>query len=419
MTGYWQQTIAPDDRPALSGDLEVDVAVVGGGFIGLSTAHALRQVEPSTRVIVLEGGRVGDAGSEHDVGFAMTSFGIGMESATARFGKTNARRAHLFMERAVDNVGTLVREHRIECDYERTGLLTVACTPTKLSRLRHEVRLAEQLGLEGITWIDGPTLRELVNSPRCLGARYDARSALLHPAKLLRGLRARAEAAGAVVYEQSPLRVFTAGTTGKRHRLLTPSGVVKAERVVFATNAYHVQLPALSGKVLPVHSSTLLTEPLSDAQLATVGWRGRQAIEDGCNVRYRLTADNRLLIGGGIPGVDEQLYPSICALFPGLGGLRIAARWSGAMLTPQDMAYSVGFLGSERRVVYSLGAAGHDVAFLIQIGQLLAALAFDRPHPDRDLVFVNRRILPLPPDPIRFALQSTSPSYGSRPTAWR
>ncbi len=89
------------------------------------------------------------------------------------------------------------------------------------------------------------------------------------------------------------------------------------------------------------------------------------------------------------------------------------------MLTPQDMAYSVGFLGSERRVVYSLGATGHDVAFPIHIGQLLAALAFDRPHPDRDLVFVNRRILPLPPDPIRFALQSTSPSYGSRPTAWR
>lgn len=394
-----------DDRPPLPGDLEVDVAVVGGGFTGLSAAYTMCRAEPNARVIVLEGGRVDDAGGEHSAGFAMPSFGISMESAIARFGTTNARRAHLFMERAVDHIGTLVREHRIACDYERTGLLTVACTPAQLSRLRHEIRLAEQLGLEGITWIDGPTLRGLVNSPRALGAHYDARGTLLHPAKLLRGLRARAEAAGAMVYEHSPIRVFTPGTNGKRHRLLTPSGVVKAERVVFAANVYHAQLPALSGKVVPVHRSTLLSEALSDAHLAMIGWSGRQGIEGACNVRYRLTADNRLLIGADVPAVDKQLDPLICALFPGLRGLQIASQWSAAVLTPRDMAYSVGYLGGERRVVYSLGCAGHDLAFPIHAGHLLAALAFDRPHPDRDLVFINRRILPLPPEPIRFSRQ--------------
>lgn len=147
---FWHTTVPHDERAPLRGDVHIDVAIIGGGFIGLSTAYALRRSDPSLRVAVLESSTTGYGASGRNGGFAMTLFGMTLGFTALRFGKANARQAHHYMQRAVDHVGTLVQDHNIDCDYGSTGLLTVANAPAQVKRLQHEVKLAQDLGLEGI-----------------------------------------------------------------------------------------------------------------------------------------------------------------------------------------------------------------------------------------------------------------------------
>ena len=196
--GYWHETIDPAIDPPLRGAAHVDVAIVGGGFTGLATAYELKRAAPHLRVAVLEAETIGYGASGRNGGFAMTLFGLQMSVTAARFGKRHAREAHRYMERAVDRVGELVRQHAIDCDYELTGLITVANAPAQAKRLRHEVRLARELGLEGIEWLDAAETRRRVDSPLYLGARAEARCALVkarnaHLARLFEQSEQRAE----------------------------------------------------------------------------------------------------------------------------------------------------------------------------------------------------------------------------------
>jgi glycine/D-amino acid oxidase-like deaminating enzyme len=325
------------------------------------------------------------------------------------------------MQRAVDHVGTLVQKHEIDCDYQLTGLLTVANAPAQARRVQHEVHLAQELGLDGIEWLDQTATRAQIDSPLYLGARYERQCALINPAKLVRGLQRIAEDAGVEVYERTPVGAFTPGKHGSMHRLETPYGTVRAERVVFATNAFSTAFPQLAGKAFPVYTYIVLTEPLSDAQLARIGWQGRQGIEDGRNLvhYYRLTADNRLLMGGDVlltyaggltsdhhARTFNNLEAFIGQVFPSLRSVHITHRWGGPVSVPLDMAPALGYLGHDRRIVYSLGCVGHGVAHTTYVGHLLADLVLDRTNPDRDLFFVNRRTIPLPPEPLRFGVGS-------------
>jgi glycine/D-amino acid oxidase-like deaminating enzyme len=222
---------------------------------------------------------------------------------------------------------------------------------------------------------------------------------------------------GAEVYEHTPVMEFRPGRT---LRLETPRGVVKAGKVVFATNAFSARFPQLRGKQFPVFTYIVLTEPLSEEQLATIGWRQRQGIEDARNLihYYRLTADNRLLFGGA----DAQYYfggdldrdrnaqafrrleRDLKRTFPSLKGARIEYRWGGPVSLPLDFFPAMGYLGSDKRVTYSLGCVGHGVALMNMAGQIMRDLVLERESEFTQLFFVNRRLIPLPPEPLRFAL---------------
>lgn len=414
--GYWHETIDPAIAAPLRGAARVDVAIVGGGFTGLSTAYELKRAAPHLRVAVLEAETIGYGASGRNGGFAMTLFGLQMSVTAARFGKRHAREAHRYMERAVDRVGELVRQHAIDCDYELTGLITVANAPAQAKRLRHEVRLARELGLEGIEWLDAAETRRRVDSPLYLGARAEARCALVNPAKLALGLKQIAAESGAEIYEQTPVGALT---IGDQLRLETPYGEVTADKVVLATNAFNTRFPQLAGMAYPVYTYIVLTEPLSAEQLAPIGWTGRQGIEDGRNLvhYYRLTADNRLLMGGGDVALtyggalgrddDARVFADlerfVGRVFPSLRGARITHRWGGPVSVPLDMAPAIGYVGRDRRVIYSLGCVGHGVAMTIMNGQLLRDLALERQTELTELFFVNRWTVPLPPEPLRFA----------------
>ncbi len=147
---YWLASSPYEESPPLDGSTKVDVAIVGGGFCGLSTAYYLKQADPSLRVAVLEDKVVGYGASGRNGGFAVTLMGFTLSITAMRFGKEKAKQAHDFGHRAVDHIGQMVDAHSIDCDYEKPGLLTVALNPAQAKRLQEEIELAEKLGIQGL-----------------------------------------------------------------------------------------------------------------------------------------------------------------------------------------------------------------------------------------------------------------------------
>jgi glycine/D-amino acid oxidase-like deaminating enzyme len=421
---FWLATYGPyTPNPPVAGEVKADVAIVGGGFTGLSTAYNLRRDNPGMTVAVLESEVIGYGASGRNGGFSMTLFGMEPTVTVALFGQQRLIEAHRYMERAVDYVDTLVREHQMQSDYWFPGFLRVATTPAYVRRIQHDLDLLTNMGIHDIEWIDAERLRGEVASPAFLGAWWEPRCGLLNPAKHVRELKRLAQQFGAVVYERTPVTEITRGT---RFTLKTPGGTVTAEKIVLATNAYSHLIPELRSKQLPVFTHMIVTEPLTADRLAPIGWKNRQGIEDARNLvhYFRLTADNRLAMGGsGITlaygrKMDYDLSPRIFAdlerdvvqLFPNLDGVRFTHRWGGPVSVAAQMAPAIGCLG-DPRAVYSLGCQGHGVSLTHLNGQTLADLICERKSDLTSVWFVNRRVIPYPPEPLRFVMSKAVLSY--------
>jgi glycine/D-amino acid oxidase-like deaminating enzyme len=421
---FWLKTYGPyEPDPILKGEIRVDVAVIGGGFTGLSTAYNLCRDEPGMRVAVLEAKVVGYGASGRNGGFNMTLFGLEPAVTKMLFGQERTVEAHRYMQRAVDYVRDLVREHDLQCDYEHPGFLRVATTPGYVRRIRHDMEILISMGIEGIEWWERDRVREEVDSPLFLGAWWEPRCGLLNPAKQVRELKRIAKEAGAAVYEQTPVESVR---RGRLFQVRTSQGQVMAEKVVFATNAWSHLFPQLRRKQVPAFTHMVVTEPLTEAQMAEIGWRNRQGIEDARNLvhYFRLTTDNRLAMGGSDISISfgrnmerdysarifADLERDIGRIFPVLKGVGIAFRWGGPVSVPLDMAPAIGFVG-DRRAVYSLGCVGHGVSMAHLNGRTIADLILERESDLTAVWFVGRRTLPWPPEPLRFVASHAIRAY--------
>jgi len=421
---FWLATYGPyTPNPPVTGEVQVEVAIVGGGYTGLSTAYNLRKNHPGMTVAVLEGEVIGYGASGRNGGFSMTLFGMEPTITKLLFGQQRTVEAHRYMERAVDYVDTLIREHQMQSDYWFPGFLRVATTPGYVKRIQRDLKILTDLGIHGIDWLDADQVRAEVRSPVFLGAWWEPRCGLLNPAKHVRELKRVAQQLGAEVYERTPVTAIERGT---RYRLHTPGGVVVADRLVLATNAYSHLLPELASKQAPVFTHMVVTAPLSAAQLETIGWKQRQGIEDARNLvhYFRLTADNRLAIGGSdvtlaygrnmaldlSPRIFADLERDLVRLFPSLRGVTFTHRWGGPVSVPVQMVPAMGYLG-DRRAVYSLGCMGHGVSLSHLNGQTVADLISERSTDLTDTWFVNRRVVPWPPEPLRFGVSQLVRGY--------
>ncbi len=421
---FWLRQYGPySPNPPLQGEVRADVAVIGGGYTGLATALNLRLDEPTLKVAVLEAHSVGYGASGRNGGFNMTLFGLEPAVTKALFGQARTVEAHRYMERAVDYVRELVERHHMRSDYEHPGFLRVATTPGFVRRIQHDMELLTQMGISGLEWWEADRLRQEVDSPLFLGAWWEPRCGLLDPAKHARELKRVAEEAGATIYEHTPVESIE---RAEDFALQVPGGRLRADRLVFATNAYSHLFPQLRHKQVPAFTHMIVTEPLSAERLATIGWKHRQGLEDARNfVHYfRLTADNRLAMGGsdvtisfgrGMARDDNgriysDLERDITRLFPGLRGARIADRWGGPVSVPIDMAPAIGFAG-DRRAVYSLGCVGHGVSMTHLNGRTIADLLLGKETDLTRVWFVNRRTIPWPPEPLRFVASHAIRGY--------
>ncbi|MEW6367515.1 MAG: FAD-dependent oxidoreductase [Acidobacteriota bacterium] len=400
-------------NPSLEGDISVDVAIVGGGFQGLATAIALRKAQPDLRVAVLEHEVVGYGASGRNGSFAMTVVGLGFGAMAMLKGKQFVKDAHAYMERAVDGLDALIQAHGLQCDRIRPGFLRMATTEGYIRRIQHDIELVQSLGIKGIEWLDRGAARAKVNSELYLGGMWEPRLLLVNPAKLVREEKRVAMDLGAAVFERTPVVEIQRGT---RFTLKTPKGGVSSEKLVFATNAYSHLIPGLKRKQIPAWTYMIATEPLVDRHLAEIRWQERNGVEDARNLihYYRITPDNRLVMGGGPVGLSfgsemncdssesawRHLEEHVHLLFPVLKDLKVTHRWGGPFSVTLDLAPALGYLG-DKRAVYSLGCVGHGVSMTHQNALTLTGLLLERASENTACPFVNRKVIPWPPEPLR------------------
>jgi len=421
---YWLKAYGPyEPDPPLEGEIQADVAVIGGGFTGLSTAHNLLLDEPTLRVAVLESKVVGYGASGRNAGFSMTLFGLEPSVTKMLFGQQRTVDAHHYMERAVDYVQELVEVYDLDSDYEHPGFFRVATTPRFAKRIQHGMEILMEMGIGGLEWWEAEQVRDQVDSPLFLGACWEPRSGLLDPAKHVRELKRIAKEAGAIIYEETPVLEVK---RGEKFMLTTPVGKVMTDKVVFATNAWSHLIPQLRRKQAPAFTHMVVTEPLNEEQLDTIGWRNRQGIEDARNLMhyFRLTSDNRVAMGGRDVSIAygrdmdrdlnqkvfRDLERDVIQLFPGLKGVQFVDRWGGPVSVPVDMVPAIGFVG-DQRAVYSLGYLGHGVSMAQLNGRTIADLLLEKDTDLTQVWFVGRRTLPWPPEPVRFVVSQVIRGY--------
>lgn len=417
-------------EPSLAGDISVDVAVIGGGFLGMAAAIALRRRGQPPSVAVLEAKTVGYGASGRNGSFAMTVIGLGFGTTAMLRGKQFLRRAHAYMEQCVDRLEEFIDEAGLDCGKIRPGFLRVATTPAYARRLQKQVRLMSSLGFGGIEWIDADATRKMVSSDRYLGAMWEPRLLLMDPARLVREEKRHAISLGADVYENTPvLAVAKLPGPAGGYRLLTPRGSVTAARLVYATNAYSHLFGELGRLQAPAFTYMIATEPLARDQLAPIGWAGAQGLEDARNLihYYRLTPDRRIVMGGGPVGLGrggdldrdsdqkawQHLERHIGWLWPHLAGIAITHRWGGPFSVTMDLTPALGYLGEDRTAVYGLGCIGHGVAMSYLNGEVLADLLTGDGDGQtaRLCPFVSRRVISWPPEPAATAARYAIRGY--------
>lgn len=416
---YWLAQRPPRPVTPLVGTREADVAIVGAGFTGLWTALFLKQLAPEVQVVALEQGVAAYGASGRNAGLLSATLDLGHGQAIAHFGETEARRLARVGEGNISELVAFLAQRGIDCDYEPAGRLVVALTPAQVDRCRRIAETAERLGGMTPQLLDRDAVRAEVNSPLYLGGVLLPGGGTLDPVKLVDGLRAEAERLGVTVHERT--HVASIETNGGGVRLRAGRGRVEARRVVLATNAYtHRLVPEVARRMLPLYSYILVSEPLTAAQRAQIGWARRQGVRDARHFfnYYRLTRDDRILWGSSEVAyyprnrVDAACdhsathYASLRASFrrhfPALGGVVWAHAWGGPIGATTRLTPYFG-RALDGRVVYATGFTGHGLGATRLAGRILAHRALERGDEMLDLALVQRPPRRYPPGPLRGA----------------
>ncbi|HWK43360.1 MAG TPA: FAD-binding oxidoreductase [Stellaceae bacterium] len=373
---YWAAATPPPPYPPLAGDVEADVAVIGGGFTGLSTAlHlALRGVT----VVLVEARRIGWGASGRNGGQVVPGYAADIRSIEASLGLDTAMALWRFGTDATDLVAELVARHRIDCALT-PGFLTAAVKPAHAEDLnRLADHLARRYAVAGLRPLDRRQIAGHLGSAVYHGGLLDPSGGHLDPLALARGLATAAAGAGAQLFETSPvLRIERGDATTRLH---LPGGRIRATHVVLAGNAYLGGLvPELERGIIPASTFMIATEPLDDTTT-------RGLIRDNvavCDTRhalnyFRLSSDRRLLFGGGIryggrepDALTAMLRARMIAVFPQLAGAAIPYGWSGLVDISRNRLPQLGRLPGG--LFYAQGFSGHGIALTLLAGQAIAS----------------------------------------------
>ena len=405
----------PSPRPALPGDRDADVAIVGAGLTGIWTAYYLQRAQPDLRIVLLEKEFAGFGASGRNGGWLSAEL-AGTRSRYAQAqGKDGVVRLLQAMRGAVDEVIAIAGAEGIDADIVKDGLLHVARNAAQ------EQRLDESLADER-EWGAGPddyvrlSRDELDARIRIAGARagiYTPHCARVQPAKLVRGLAEVVERGGATIYEQTTVTAIEPG------RAITDRGVVTAPIVLRCLEGFTASIKGQRRNWLPMNSSIVVTEPLADDVHEAIGWKGAELLGDEAHAYMyaQRTADNRIALGGrGIPyrygsrtddrgttqdWTIESLTALLRDMFPALESTPIAQAWCGVLGVPRDWCATVD-LDPATGLGTAGGYVGSGLTTTNLAGRTLADLVLRHDTDLTHLPWVGRRIRKWEPEPLRW-----------------
>ncbi|MEV4341574.1 FAD-dependent oxidoreductase [Streptomyces sp. NPDC049590] len=407
----------PPVREPLTGDASADVVIVGGGYTGLWTAYYLKKAAPFLRITVLERKFCGYGASGRNGGWLYN--GIAGRDRYARLhGHEAAVRLQKAMNDTVAEVVAVARAEGIDAGIHQGGVLEVATGPAQLSRLKafHAQELA--YGETDRELYGARETAERIRVADAVGSTWTPHGARLHPVKLVKGLAAVVEALGVTLHESTPV------TEIRPKHAVTPYGTVRAPYVLRCTEGFTAGLKGQRRTWLPMNSSMIATEPLTEEQWAEIGWAGRETLGDMAHAYMyaQRTADGRIALGGrGVPyrfgsrtdndGRTQEaavaaLRGIVTRFFPALAGVRIEHAWSGVLRVPRDWCATVTLDRST-----GLGWAGGYVGSGVATANLAARTLRDLVRQDSgqggrtgltELPWVGHRVRKWEPEPLRW-----------------
>lgn len=416
---FWLEQTAGDaaDAPPWTGDGRADVAILGGGYVGLWTAIRIRELDPACDVVVLEQDVCGGGASGRNGGFAL-SWWPKIASLVRLCGDADALAVARDSEAAIDEIRDFCRAHGIDAHFRRGGWLWTATTRAQLGAWESVVAECERLGADAFRRLSPEEVARRSGSAVHRAGVFEASAATVQPARLARGLRRVALEAGVRIFEHTRVRAF-----GRGHPVVVrcAGGRLTAERLVVATNAWAAGLRELAGRLVAITSDMVMTAPAPD-RLHAIGWTGGECITDSQMMvdYYHATRDGRIAFGkggwgiafGGRIGRDfdrnarraARVEADLRRTYPALADVPVTHDWSGPIdRTPTSLPL-LGRLGGRPHIVYGVGWSGNGVGPSVVGGRILASLALGRD--DRwsryPLVDPNRALGRFPREPIRF-----------------
>jgi glycine/D-amino acid oxidase-like deaminating enzyme len=410
---YWARS-QPPQNPPLKEDIKADVAVIGGGFTGLSAAYYIRSIAPHKRVIVLEARGCGNGASGRNGAMVLTM----TEDRYMNFSSSPAVDKKIY-DLTSENIRTLAKLSAttgIDCELGTNGALQVLVSRDDVKAAKAYVLQARSLGMPVEFW-DRRQLGSAIGTDVYEGGFFDPNGGQIHPMKLVHVFKAAAENAGVEVYENT---IVTSIEEGYEHILHIAGGhTIKARSLVLATNAFTSRLGFFQNSIIPVHEYVAITAPLSEQLLAEIGWQERIPFNDSrTEVFYLgLTKENRIHIGGGGPsyvfnnGLADasksashfaQLQRELVRIYPKLAGVEFEVGWNGVVDWSIDESPSVGCTGKYNNIFYGLGYSGHGVNLTSVFGRIIADLEAGRDEPWKQYPFLNASLEYVPNEPFRW-----------------
>jgi putative aminophosphonate oxidoreductase len=414
----WLQEVlgnAPVEQPPLEGAARADVAIVGGGYVGLWTAIRIKEKDPSCDVVLLEQDICGGGASGRNGGMVL-SWWPKLSSLVKHYGAEEALRLGHASEAAVRELHAFCEENDIQANFRQGGFLWTATTQAQIGAWEGVVKLCEELGVKAFEHLEPAEVSRRTGSPMHLAGVLDPNAATVQPAALARGLRRVALEKGVRIFEGTRVTNFT---RGRPLAVSTERALLAAEKLVIATNAWAASIRELRLAMAVMSSEMVATAPIPE-RLEEIGWTGGEGITDSQMMvdYYRTTGDGRIAFGKGGGSIafggridrrfdrNKRLATAVAAelrrYYPTLRDVVITHDWSGPIDRTQDSLPIIGRLGGRDHIVYGVGWSGNGVGPSVVGGKMLASLVLGLEDEWSRSPLVDRNIGRFPPEPIRF-----------------
>lgn len=413
---YWTDVQhSTSNNPYLKGSQKADLVIIGAGFTGLWAALQASEENPGRTIIVLEAHEVGFGASTRNGGFCSASITHGIFNGLAHW-QNDYPRLHQMGRENIQGILNTLDRYTIDAAVEQNGLIEFALAEWHIDDLLELQELYQHYGDKAV-FLDQKEAQAEVNSPTYLGGlKIEDHTLLVNPAKLVEGLKEACVQNGVQFFDHS--RVMEIETNKRDLLVYTKSGLVKTEKAVIATNAWAEPDKKMRKYVIPVYEYVLVTEPLSAAQLKSIGWENREGLSDGAHLfhYYRLTEDNRILWGGydaiyfpnntmgfkceQVDTIFNLLAPQFFQTFPQLEGLRFTHKWAGPIGTTSKFTAAFGTT-NKGNVAWAAGYTGLGVG-ASRFGARVTLDLIDGLNTERtNLEMVRQKPMQFPPEPFR------------------